>query len=281
MTDENSQPDSTGDESLAARLLRVLFERHGVPKHKQSAVVCEVLGLSYSQGYRRLAQQSSWPVDDLAKLAAHFNETLLDLVTLDDQSQEGVFLVGAVPQPCYIKAGAPVHAPRPGSLVAVQMDGRWSVVLAEGTLGTQAFDIERLVIRPPTATSRRIAVLDDHPDGAEAIADYLHSQGFQPVAFTSLDDIATALASEHFDGYVLDWIIESATGADTVRALIASIRSRDAFCPIVVLTGQMRGGAADEADIASAVVKYQLKFHEKPASLLLISAALRASFTTV
>jgi hypothetical protein len=59
---------------------------------------------------------------------------------------------------------------------------------------------------------------------------------------------------------------------------VANIRSRDAHCPIVVLTGQMRSGVAAETEIATAMARYRLKFFEKPAPLPMISAALAASF---
>jgi len=123
-----------------------------------------------------------------------------------------------------------------------------------------------------------VAVLDDHLDSAQSIAAYLKTAGFDSHAFASLDRIASALAADPFDGYVLDWIIVKGAVQDTVRDLVATIRSRDAQCPIIVLTGQMRSGVADEMDIAAAMAKYCVKFFEKPASLPIISTALADSF---
>lgn len=93
----------------------------------------------------------------------------------------------------------------------------------------------------------------------------------------SVTIFTTATATERFDGYVLEWILVEDGVRSTVRDLVAFIRSHDASCPIVVLTGEVRTGIADEADIAAAMAEYRLKFFEKPALLSIISAALAGS----
>jgi CheY-like chemotaxis protein len=234
-------------------------------------MVTEVLGLSYSQGNRRLTTSATWALEELQLLAEHFGETLDQLIAGagSDDLLDAVLLVGSSRVPCRVLRGQTVRKPRltPG-------DAGWMVLPASPDLATPAFDVLRLVAEPASAMNRRIAVLDDHDESAELIVSYLKTAGFDPVAFTRLEHIAAALASSDFDGYVLDWIIVN----DTVRSLVADIRTRDAHGPIVVLTGQMRSGIADESDIATAMTQYRLRFFEKPASLPIIAAALLSSF---
>ena len=278
MNTEISGHDSQSEMTLASQCIRTLLERHGVPRNKHSAVLSDVLKLSYSQANRRLTTPATWALEELRALAESYGETLTDLVALGerDDSVDATLSMGLVALPCRVTIGAAVHKPRVGALVATKIDSQWVVMVANHSLDSQAYDIKRLIVEPSPATSRRIAVLDDHPDSAQLVVSYLETAGFDPVAFTSLERIAAS--TEHFDGYVLDWIIVKDHITDTVRELVANIRSRDAHCPIVVLTGQMRSGVAAETEIATAMARYRLKFFEKPAPLPMISAALAASF---
>jgi CheY-like chemotaxis protein len=275
-------PTGPGSESLAAQCVRALLDRHGVPKRKHAAVVTDVLALSYSQGHRRLTTDATWTLEELRTLAEHYGESLAGMVSLGQLGEMlgATIRIGTTIVPCRFARGPAVHKPRPGALVAVLVDSEWHVVPAAHNLATQAYDIVRLVVEPSSAVSRRIAVLDDHADIAETIAGYLKSAGYDPTPFVDLASITAAARDHPFDGYVLDWIIETNGVKDTVRDLVGSIRSRDAHCPIVVLTGQVETGVADESDIATAMAKYGLKFFEKPARLSIISAALAGSFAT-
>ncbi|MBI2770582.1 MAG: hypothetical protein HYX47_13230 [Burkholderiales bacterium] len=280
MSDNNPQSQKG---SLAAVYVRALLERHGVLRSQQSTVVTEILGLSYSQGNRRLTTNASWELEELKALAEHFGESLTELISLGqhEETVDAILVTGATHTPCRVVPGPAVHKPRIGALVLTKVDASWIVQPAEHNLATQAYDFKRLVVEPASATSasrRRIAVLDDHPESAQLIVSFLATVGFEPTAFTDLDRITAAAAAGEFDGYVLDWIIAKDRIHDTARDLVAAIRAHDAHCPIIVLTGQMRNGVADETEIAGAMAKYRLKFFEKPAALPIISAALASSF---
>lgn len=266
-------------ESLAAQSVRALLDRHSVPRRKHATVVTDVLKLSYSQGHRRLTTDATWTLEELRALAEHYGESLASMVSLGQlgEMQKGTLKIGTTIVPCRFARGPAIHRPRAGALVAALVDSDWYVVPAEHNLATQAYDIVRLIVEPSSAVSRRIAVLDDHIDTAKTVGSYLKSAGYEPALFADLGSITAALGDRDFDGYVLDWIIEKNGVKDTARDLVGSIRSRDAHCPIVVLTGEVETGAADESDIASAMAKYRLKFFEKPARLSIISAALAGS----
>src|SRR6187431_1684621 len=67
--------------SLAVSFVRALMERHGLPKYRQSAWLADAMGLSYSQAHRRMTGASPWSLEDLAKVAALFGESLSELVS--------------------------------------------------------------------------------------------------------------------------------------------------------------------------------------------------------
>ena len=57
-----------------------------------------------------------------------------------------------------------------------------------------------------------------------------------------------------------------------------AVRAKDANCPIVVLTAQVMTGVVDEADIADAVKRFGLVFHEKPVRTSILTATLGRAF---
>lgn len=270
------------DLTLAVRGLHALFDRHEVPGPKRVSLVGDVLALSYSQANRRLTTSASWTLEELSTLADYYGETLTELVAgiHPDKMVDAIFQLNGTSVPCRVLRGPAVHKPRLGALVTTLVDSIWRVLQVEPNLNTQAYDIERLVIEPTPAAKRRIAVVDDSPKSAETVVEYLKTEGFEPTLFSSLEDIAAASADNEFDGYVLDWILMKDTVPSTARGLIARIRARDAYCPIIVLSGEVRTGVADEKDIAMAVERYRVKFFEKPGKLPIILAALAGSFAS-
>jgi len=82
--------------------------------------------------------------------------------------------------------------------------------------------------------------------------------------------IFSAIGSQQFDAYVIDWIV----GEKSTIKLIGSLRAQDATRPIVVLTAQVLSGLVDEADIADAVKRSGLVFNEKPVRTSILAATL-------
>ena len=251
------------------------MDRHGIARHKHAAVVAEILGLtSYSQGNRRLTTGATWSLEELRAVAEHFGDTLIDLVALEagDRIIDAEIAIGPARVPCRVILGSLSTAK--AGLVAVSIDSRWHVVTAP-VIVHPAYDVRRILI-DHRGSPRRVAVLDDHADSAQSIAEFLQSTGLDCESFNSLDAIQNADA---YDGYVIDWIIERNGQKETVRELVNSIRSRDPQCPIVVLTGQIQADTDIENDIAAAIEQFNLKFCEKPARGPIIAAALMAGFS--
>src|SRR5678810_489157 len=93
--------------TLAVACVRALMERHGLPKYRQSAWLADAMGLSYSQAHRRMTGASPWTLEDLAKVAGLFGETLADAVaaTQPGSAVTGTMNVGATAMPCRIWLG--------------------------------------------------------------------------------------------------------------------------------------------------------------------------------
>jgi CheY-like chemotaxis protein len=277
-TIESRSDASEGEAGLAAQCIAALLTRHGIPKYRFAVTVSDILGLSYSAGNRRLTTNASWSLEELKRVAEHFNETLEELVTLNtaDPMLDASIVFNNHIVPCQIRLGNVVGQVPPGTLIAAEIDGGWRVMPAEARSIIPAQTVTRLLIEP-TVSRRRVAILDDHADTAETIVHYMETAGLDAVAF---NDPQALYDQADFDAYVLDWIIERDARRQTALELVQNIRARNALCPIIILTGQIRTGNAEEENIAAALAQHNLKFFTKPASMPILVAALNASFKT-
>src|SRR5215217_3814805 len=125
-------PVAEAPASLAVACVRALMERHGLPKYRQSAWLADAMSLSYSQAHRRMSGASPWTLEDLAKVAALFGETLADVVSTVESggAVAGTMTVGAAQLPCRIWLGQAVERQGTGSVVAVRTSTGWSAVAA-------------------------------------------------------------------------------------------------------------------------------------------------------
>lgn len=284
MTPDDKNPAVSGDAEpspsdatpLAVQCVRALMERHGLPKYRQSAWLADATGLSYSQAHRRMTGASTWSLEDIARVSELFGESLADVVsmTAPRTSVPGVMHVGATRLPVQLWLGDAVDKPNPESVVAVQTSAGWAALTAgEATEGV-VYRIERLEARPTLTSRRVVAVLDDDQDLTNSICAHFEASGYDARPFFTIAELLSGLDARRFDAYVLDWII----GETSALKLIAAIRAKVASCPIVVLTAQVMTGVVDEADIADAVQRFDLVFHEKPVRTSILTATLGRAF---
>lgn len=262
--------------TLAVACVRALMERHGLPKYRQSAWLADAMGLSYSQAHRRMTGASPWSLEDLARVAALFGETLPDLVSVGQRQAtvSAVMSVGTAHLPCQLWLGESVAQPRPDLLVAVKTSSGWSAVMASEATEGDMYRIERLEARPVAAARKVIAVLDDDQDLTNSIVAHFETSGYDARPFYRTADLLASAAVQRYDGYVIDWIV----GEKSVVKLIGALREQDPKCPIIVLTAQVVSGIVDEADIADAVKRYDLVFSEKPVRTSILTATLTRAF---
>jgi ActR/RegA family two-component response regulator len=262
--------------SLAVACVRALMERHGLPKYRQSAWLADAMGLSYSQAHRRMTGASPWTLEDLAKVAGLFGETLADAVaaTQPGSAVTGTMNVGATAMPCRIWLGDEVDRRSAGPVVAIRTSVGWSAVPASEATGDVVYRIEKIEARPANATRKVIAVLDDDEDLTNSICAHFEASGYDARPFYRIADLLASAVAQKYDGYVIDWIV----GETSVLKLVAALRERDPRAPIVVLTGQVLTGVVEEVDIAEAVRRYGLTFSEKPVRSAILEASLARAF---
>ncbi|MDQ0455485.1 helix-turn-helix domain-containing protein [Rhizobium paknamense] len=263
---------------LASRCVALLLARHGIPKYRYAVTVSEILGLSYSAGNRRMTMASSWSLEELKRIAEHFNETLEELIASyrADAFTEASIVINGHIIPCRIQLGHLSANVLPGTLIAKKIDEKWQVMTADAKPGAPVHLVSRVWIEN-TSRKRRIAILEDHADTAETILQYVETAGFEAEIFNDVHALADNIS---FDAYILDWVIKAENRPQTAFELVSKIRATDVYCPIVILTGEINTGNADADSIAVALTRYDLKFFTKPVSMPILIAALNSSFKT-
>jgi len=264
--------------SLAVASIRALMERHGLPKYRQSAWLADAMGLSYSQAHRRMNGASPWTLEELAKVAALFGETLADVVGAGQRgdSVAGTLSIGSAQMPCRMWLGDAVDRHAGGAVVAVRTSSGWSAVAASETTEELVYKIEKLEARPTAATRKVIAVLDDDQDLTISICSHFEASCYDARPFYKIAELLASAAAQKYDGYIIDWIV----GETSVSKLIGALREKDPRSPIVVLTAQVMAGVVEEADIAEAVKRYDLTFSEKPVRTSILEATLTRALAT-
>jgi CheY-like chemotaxis protein len=278
MNSEGSTTPSSADESttLAVKCVRALMERHQLPRYRQSAWLADAIGLSYAQAHRKMNGAAPWTLEDLARVAALFGETLADLVA--DAGQRAAtpaqLRIGIVSIDCEIWLKESPDAIKPDALVAMKTPAGWVALLAADAGDSPVFAIEKLQTRSKSASRKSIAVLDDDRDLTDSICAHLQASGCDARAFYRTADLEECLKTQRFDGFVIDWIVGD---SNTVK-LIAALRSQDATCPVIVLTAQVTAGVVQESEIANAVARHNFVFAEKPVRMAILSATLARAF---
>lgn len=263
--------------SLAAHMVRALLERHGIAKNRQAGFVGEFFKLSRAAAHQRVNRSAAWTLEELSAIAQHFGETLSDVVAAHSTSlsKAATLRMGGAHIDCRIW----LAEKEPGSssaaadtYVALETDGGY-VVMPTTAISTQAGQrIARLelVLEHPASETKRVAVLDDEDDVAQALCDQLRTAGLEAVPFSRTKDLEKAMTREAYDGYVVDWLLAEGNAAP----LLATLRAQPQPAAVVLLSGKMRSGSADPVDVASAATTYRVQVIEKPTHLPLLLSAL-------
>ncbi|MEO8924872.1 MAG: helix-turn-helix domain-containing protein, partial [Caldimonas sp.] len=147
MSEQTLPPE--GDPSLAARCVRALLERHGLPRYRHSPWLADALGLSYSQAHRRMSGAAPWTLEELEQVGALFGEPLADVVAPGRAPMvAGVVRVGSGVLDCQLQLGEAIADPHPNSLVAVKTSSGWIALCASEANDEETYKIERLEARP-------------------------------------------------------------------------------------------------------------------------------------
>lgn len=295
---EQEDPVSPADAMSAWTSARLssLMTRHGVASRHQATLVAQICAISVSQARRKL-RGAVWLFNEVLAVCRHFGESL-DTVFSPEDLRGHVLDAGHLPAgtphatypatllvdehriACDIQLGAILsHAAAPGTaLLATHLPAEgWLVAtaarLALEPQGSPRYAVQQLQIRASQDQGRaRIAVLDDDPGSAGALADWFNELGYAAQAFTTAEQLMATSLTSH-DAYVVDFILG---GGRTSQSIVEQIRLVQPQAPIVLLTGQLRDGTASEATLSTLLRTQGVTFFEKPVRPAVLTAAIQS-----
>ncbi len=280
---------------IAAECLSALMERHGVSTRQQAATLAQITAISISQARRKL-RGAVWLFGEVLAVTQHFGESLNQVFATEVAlsrppsspalispepmaTQAAQFLVDGQALPCQVRLGAQITAAAPsGVVLAAAHDAQgWWVASPAGLRHRGLHEPHYLVAQvsmtqDSQARPTRIAVVDDDLASAEALGDWFNETGYRADAFTSAAQLlGTPLAD--YDAFVVDLILGV---GQTSHALVERIRAERPQAPIVLLTGQLRGGVATEADLTTLMRTQGVAFFEKPVRPAVLTATIQS-----
>lgn len=275
---ETTRTEDSGGQrpSAISAFIEGMLDRHGVGERQRVRVLETALRMSYAQARRRMLGEAPWSIEELKRLADHFHEPLIPIVAayLHQPGRAASFPVAGAVLPCTVwPVGEPIPG-RIGPLVVLhdKLTDQWTVVPSAEATERPSYELSVLLFERPAP--RRVAVLDDEMDSAQSIVDFLAAKGIDAHAFSTGDALLSAMDAEHFDGFIVDWLLGSKTASD----LLGQIRAHQSAGPLIILTGQISTGMAKEDELAVAGATYKALVFEKPMRLLTILNALQVGF---
>ncbi|TGP40220.1 response regulator [bacterium M00.F.Ca.ET.228.01.1.1] len=265
------------EESLAiAERVKSMLRRHGIADRKQAAQLSMLLEISPQSAYKKLGGQMQWSLDDIVAIASAMGERAASLLddSRDLQFERAVLRCNGWEIDCMVKAGPPPSPICRPEYLALREHDRWCVYPAPQAPVAALVAIQEIVIRPTRQSTNvpRIAIVDDDADTAELIAMVLEGKGFKAVTLTGVEELSSRLQVDSFDGFIIDWYLGGATAADCVRLIRRTVGE---VPPILLLTGNIDTGLANESDITDLMREFGLKHpFEKPYRVEIIAAEL-------
>ncbi|MBW5286515.1 helix-turn-helix domain-containing protein [Burkholderia gladioli] len=281
----DTQESMDSNHNIAARV-RQLLDSKGVPKHRQVAAAGELLGLSASHAHRKMKGDSQWTLEQVKKIAKAFNVDPLTLIKdqIGDESHanrevSAQLKIGDTTVPCRaVLHNSPVVAGQDYDTVffAEKRPPEWFIQYSTTPL-LDTYPVSRINIEcnDRRRPARVVAILEDNLETASELSTFLQNHNYETVAFQSIDELDAALKSNHFDAFILDWILDGTITAPAVE-LIRQQFGDDV--PILILTGYAKNPVHLE-QIAAAMLRYNvIGPYEKPIKGPLIKAALDVRF---
>lgn len=268
-------PGETNDDeqlSMGALAVRALLERHGLPKHRHAAFVGDFFSLSRAAAHQRVNRSAAWTLEELKQLAENFGESLAGMVSAHgaDDARPAIVRIGGLQSKCKVWLDRSKAPAATDGLVALEDEAGLVVVAATAVTVQGGVRVARLEIEQSIMKPARVAVIDDERDVASALCDQLRSFGIAADSFDDVDALTSEMAKSPFDGYVVDWLLRKGDASQ----LLATIRALEHPSAVVLLSGKLRSGSADPADVASACTVFRVQLIEKPAQVPLVVSAL-------
>ena len=267
LQDDQAQ-DTAVHREITARVLAYL-DKKGIPERGRVSHVAEITGLSSVQARRRLTPQGPpWVIDELAKLASFYGESLGQFLggahSEVARAEVAEIEIAGTWYGAAVQLGKAVAAQPNRDLVAVRIGQRLKLMQARDAVADAVcHEVLSMKVFPKASQNIRIAILDDDLMLAESLRGELVEADFSATAFGSEDDLAKHLPD--FDAFIIDFVLAPGRTAST---LVESIRRQSPQAPIIVLTGHARD--ASNREIANLVRTFAVDVQEKPADVVLL-----------
>lgn len=267
----------TAPTSVISRRLHDFFAEQGLPRHKHSSQLAVILGLSRSGAFRKF-QDGSFSAVDLQALARHFHVDVSALLSShpveaersDGEVRPAQIVIGNRPMACKATIGAELGPHEHCELVATLQGNEWLVQPYAAASGARR-RVLQVVLTPLQRQLPRLAVLEDSADLAANLKEAFEGAGFRVETFSSASELSRQSAVAPFDAYVVDWWLNGKTSA----AVLQSIRQSQPTVPMILTTGAIANGNADENDIVRVAVALRLQVIEKPFRLALLMSQVK------
>ncbi|MCW7539896.1 helix-turn-helix domain-containing protein [Aquabacterium sp. A7-Y] len=262
------------------RLVAALLSRHGVPERSHASRVAEVLGLNDATARKKLRGAVGWRLLEVQTLAAHFDEGLHTVfaeavrppVPAAPAAAPATFLLGGRQLACMARIGAPLGYRAAAAIAAVQTHTGWWLGVPRELPDGPRHAVLQVELAPTEAeTQPRIAVLDDDALLADTVADFFLAAGYACEAFYTSRALVQACSERRYDGFVVDWLLG---GGETAQQVCREIRQAHPTAPLLLLTGQLRDGTANESELAATMRQHDVLLFEKPVYPRVLAAAI-------
>jgi CheY-like chemotaxis protein len=272
-------PDTPDDEPYAP--LKAFLLRAGVPKHKHTSELTDLLGLAKTSVFRKLKGDSSFTLAELKVIAEHYNTDVGTLRGLPPEAahttasapllESAQLHIAGLPSKGEILVGAELAPEDICQLVAIKRHSLWEVFdhRAPELQGQIKYSIESLRIR--SLPHQRIAVLEDDRNMADSVRGALEQENMVVHTYEDASVFMQAIRQRPYQGYVIDWIL----GGSTAQQAIETIRAQQIHAPIAITTGAMQTGAETEGQLVPFAEQVDAGIFEKPFRHKVLASYLR------
>lgn len=273
-----SLPGEIVEEDAFGAALRAFLLRRGIPRHRHTAHLCQVLSLPRHTVYRRLQGTPAFDHHERQLIANFHGISLRDLEELQHLQHSGDAEAPDV-QRALLFAELPSRNVRveftqtekdaaASPLRAFQRGGVWEVHRKEDVPeGIDALSVARIIF--DVLQLDRVAILEDDAGVAGELRDAIENAGLKADVHSTIESLMAAARAKAYDGYICDWYIKGLEA----RSVIMTLRDRQATAPIIIATGQMDlAGVTELLKFAGA---HQAEILEKPYRSILVAEKMK------
>lgn len=258
--------------------VREMLSQSGIPRHKHSGAIAEILNLEKVSVQQKFSGLRAWTRSQLFMLEKKFGRP--DLVfsgarqvqhaAMNEKGRErpwnSVLKLSNIPQRCILQRGLVLEKPEEEPLAAVKEPDGWIVMPGIKILPEQtAYQVINIAPLP----APRVAALDDLAEIPDGIAAFFARHGIQVSPFSDMESLLEVVRIQPFEAYILDWSLGLTQTSEPVIEYIREIQKSTA--PITILTGELRTHQTIGSDIARMVERYRVTVLEKPMMLEILA----------